>query len=288
MKRLIVAVLLLSAACSCGSLALRTGSYNLWRSDLGKDDYAWNQRKHRLVLSIKDIDYDLFGAEEVDTTMIRELPLLFKEAGLDYEIFIFSPYRADGGTGNKAQAIIYKPSRLKMLGDHHFWFSETPDTISGGWDEMKFRRGGCCAQFKDLKSGRSFFFMLSHMPLGPEANEHAAHILLQRAEMYNPEQLPAIFVGDLNTRPDSPSSQILRSYWTDVYQFLPAGKRQGPQGTFNSHNVEKDMESAQRIDYIYFRGSKIAPRNYCCFDRLYDGLYPSDHCAIYSDIIILK
>jgi endonuclease/exonuclease/phosphatase family metal-dependent hydrolase len=288
MKRFLSAVLLILAASSCGNPSLRIGSYNLWRSDLGKDEYAWDVRKSRLIQSIKDIRFDIFGAEEVDTTMIKELPTLFKKAGLNYEMFIFSPYREDGGIGNKAQAIIYDPERLEMLDDHHFWYSETPDSISGGWDEMKFRRGGCCGNFRDKKSGRKFFFMLSHMPLGKEANLHAAEIVLQRAEMYNTGHLPAIFVGDLNTRPDSPSSELLRTYWTDIYGYLPAERLEGPQGTFNSHNIEKDMESAQRIDFIYFRGDKVKPQVYCCFNRLYDGLYPSDHCAIYSDIIILK
>ena len=106
--------------------------------------------------------------------------------------------------------------------------------------------------------------------------------------MYNPENLPALFVGDLNTTPGTPSSEVLRSYWTDVYQYLPDAAKTGPQGTFNSHNIEKDMEGATRIDFIYFNGAGVKPLNYCCFDTLYDGLYPSDHCPVYSDIQILK
>ena len=288
MKRILLALLLALSAASCGAPSLRVGSFNLWRSDLGKDEYAWPVRKHRLVKAVKDIQYDIFGAEEVDTTMIKELPALFKEAGLDYTFFIFSPYRPDGGVGNKAQAIIYKPSRLEMLDDHHFWYSETPDSISGGWDEMKFKRGGCCGTFRDKKTGHKFFLMLSHMPLGKEANLHAASILNERARMYNSENLPALFVGDLNTTPGTPSSEVLRSYWTDVYQYLPDAAKTGPQGTFNSHNIEKDMEGATRIDFIYFNGAGVKPLNYCCFDTLYDGLYPSDHCPVYSDIQILK
>lgn len=285
MKRLFFAFFLLLTASSCGDPSLRIGSYNLWRSDLGKDDYAWSVRKHRLVQSIKDIEFDLFGAQEVDTTIIRELPLLFKEAGLDYTLFIFSPYREDGGVGNKAQAIIYNNRRLEMLDDHHFWYSETPDTISSGWDEMKFKRGGCCGTFQDKKTGVKFFVMMSHMPLAKEANLHAASILVEKARQYNPNGLPAVFVGDLNTRPETPSSKVLRSYWTDVYLSLPDTQRTGPHGTFNSHNVEKDMETAARIDYIYYRGDGVTPLNYCCDTTLYDGLYPSDHCPIYSDII---
>lgn len=288
MKRLIFAFIILCCLSSCSTPYLRVGSYNVWRSDLGKDDYAWAVRKDRLIQSIKDIGFDVFGAQEVDTTMIRELPLLFKEAGLDYEMFIFSPYHEDGGTANKAQAIIYNPARLEILEDHHFWFSETPDVISSGWDEMKFRRGGFCVVFKDRKTGVKFFMMHSHSPLGKEANLHAASIINEKARQYNPDNLPAIFVGDLNTRPDTPSSDVLRKYWSDVYLTLPSDKISGPHGTFNSHNVDKDMTTAARIDYIYYRGDQVRPLNYCCDTARYNGLYPSDHCPIYSDILIIK
>lgn len=288
MKKLLLFVLMILSLTSCATQYLRVGSFNLWRSDLGKEDYRWEVRKHRLINAIKDIDYDIFAAQEVDTTMIRELPVLFAEAGLDYKIFIFSPYREDGGVGNKAQAIIYNPDRLEMLDDHHFWFSETPDVMSGGWDEMKFRRGACCCTFLDKKTGNKFFLMSSHMPLGKVANLNAATLINERAKKYNESKLPAIFLGDLNTRPESESSKILRTYWSDVYMILPSDKRSGPHGTFNSHNVKKDMEKAPRIDYIYLYGGSITPLNYCCFTRLYDGLYPSDHCPVYSDILIHK
>ena len=53
---------------------LRVGTYNVWRSDLGKDDYRWEVRKERLVKSILDCNIDIFAAEEVDTTIFREIP----------------------------------------------------------------------------------------------------------------------------------------------------------------------------------------------------------------------
>ena len=288
MKKLFLLVLLTISLSSCATQYLRVGSFNLWRSDLGKGDYRWDVRKHRMIDAIKDIGYDLFASQEVDTTMIKELPELFTNAGLKYQIFIFSPYQEDGGVGNKAQAIIYNPDRLEMVDDNHFWFSETPDVISGGWDEMKFKRGACCATFIDKKTGANFFLMASHMPLGKVANLKAASLINERAVKYNTKELPAIFLGDLNTRPESESSKLLRTYWTDVYLVLPSDKKVGPHGTFNSHDVNKDMEKAPRIDYIYTRGSNIVPINYCCFTNLYDGFYPSDHCPIFSDVIIQK
>lgn len=281
-----MAILFCFSSCDNCDEPIRVGSYNLWRSDLGKGDYEWSVRKHRLVSSIIENGFDIFGAQEVDTRIQEELPVLINEAGgPDYGWFIFSPYSEDGGKGDKAQAIIYRKDRFEIIPGEHFWYSETPDVMSGGWDEMKFKRGGFYARFREKDSGKEFIVMHSHMPLGKTANLMASEILVAKAKEANPEDLPAIFIGDLNTVPESPSSEVLRNYWKDAYMSLPADKITGPAGTFNGAKTERDMTKARRIDYIYFRGD-IEVLNYTCQTGLYDGFYPSDHCPIYTDILI--
>ena len=291
MKKIFYLFSLFACICSCKTpetTTLRIGSYNLWVSQIGKDDYAWEVRRERLAASIVDNAFDILGAQEVNTRIQEELPDLLKQAGApDYSWFIFSPYVEDGGVGDKAQAILWKADKYEMSNPHHFWYSETPGEMSSGWDEQRFNRGGCCVTFRDKKTGIEFVFALSHMPLGKEANLHAAGILVDEIEKYNVRNLPAVFVGDLNTRPDTPSSDVLRAYWTDARLYLPEDKIEGPYGTFNNHDVERDMEKAPRIDYIYFKGG-AEPQNYVCNTGKYDGFYPSDHCPIYSNILIHK
>lgn len=289
------------ALCSCGAgkkaasshqtesasmTALRIGTYNLWRSDLGKGEYSWELRKDKLARAIACIDFDIFGIEEVDTTIQRELPALVEKEGGDYGWFVVSPYSEDG-KGSKAQGIAYKKSRFEMLESHRFWLSPTPDVMSSGWDEMKFRRGACCGIFLDKVSGMKFFLMMSHMPLGHEANANSAPIILERAKMYNPGNLPSFFVGDLNTREERQSSQLFRTYWNDAFMVLPADMKTGPAGTFNSHgqNLGK-METAPRIDFVYYRGEGVEPLHYTCDDRMDGGIFPSDHCPVYVDFLI--
>lgn len=290
---------LVSAACGSGKAAgnaeqkqpatmeLRVGSYNLWRSDLGKDEYSWELRKEKLARAIACIDFDIFGIQEVDTTIQRELPALVENAGGDYAWFVVSPYSEDG-KGSKAQGIVYRKSRFEMLENHRFWLSPTPDVMSSGWDEMKFKRGACCAIFRDKVSGMKFFFMMSHMPLGHEANANSAPIILERAKLYNPEGLPSFFVGDLNTREERPSSQLFRTWWNDAFLSLPAEMKTGSAGTFNSHgqNAGK-MDSAPRIDFIYYRGNGIEPLHYTCDNRMDGGIFPSDHCPVYVDFRVV-
>lgn len=265
---------------------VRIGTFNLWRSDLGKGDYSWKYRKEHLAQAIVDNKFDIFAAEEVDTTMYRELRPLVEAKGGKYEWLTFSPYNAEGKGSIKAQAIVYRSDLFTVRDFHHFWCSETPDKMSTAWDEMKFKRGACCATFKEKASGREFFVMISHFPLGKEARLHFAPLVIERAKQYNPGNLPSFLLGDLNTRENRPESEILCGYWNDA--FLTALAKSGPKGTFNGHNVEKDMEKAIRIDFIYWRGEGVTPKSYVCNQARYGDkqIYPSDHLPIYVDFEI--
>ncbi len=288
MKKLLITLVAVLSLVSCKTddSAMRIGSYNIWMSHIGKDDYSWEVRKQRLAQSFADVNFDIVGCQEVDTLHQRELPELIRNAGgADYKWFVFSPYEADGGPGNKAQAVLYKADRFEVLESHHFWFSETPDTISSGWDEMKFKRGGFCLTMKDLKTGRRFFFMHSHMPLGAKANLKASQILIDKSKEYNTENLPEFFVGDLNTRTDTPSSDLLRTYWNDTY--LDCEKAEPGIGTFNEAKTDRDMRVARRIDYIYYKGD-IELLDYEVVQTKYNGLWPSDHCPLYVDVVLEK
>ena len=261
----------------------RLGTYNVWISKIGKGDYAWDVRKNRLAQSVADLDMDVFGIQEVDLRIQEELPGLLKKSGAaDYEWYIFSPYSADG-KGNKAQALLYRKDRFKLLESHNFWMSETPEVMSKGWDEKKFYRGGFCVVLKDKKSGKKIFVMHSHFPLGKEARKHAADVCIEMEKKYNKEGLPSFLIGDLNNRPDTPGSERLRTYWTDSYLYLPAERREGSFGNFNGAKTDIDPDKdPRRIDYVYFRNA--LPLKYCCSNNKYDGFWPSDHCAVYVDM----
>lgn len=261
----------------------RLGTYNVWVSRRGKGDYAWDVRKDRLAKSIVDLNLDVFGIQEVDLRIQNELPDLLKKNGaFDYEWYIFSPYSEDG-KGDKAQALLYRKDRFELLESHYFWMSDTPDKMSKGWDEKKYYRGGFCVVLKDNRSGRKFFLMHSHFPLGKEARTYAADVCIEMEKKYNKEGLPSFLIGDLNNRPDSPGSEKLRTYWTDSYLHLPPECREGSFGTFNGAKTDIDPDKdPRRIDYVYFRNA--LPLKYCCSNNKYDGFWPSDHCAVYVDM----
>lgn len=270
---------------SSPSVELRIGTYNVWRSPIGKGDYAWEVRKDRLAQSIVDLDFDIFGIQEVDLTIQEELPgLLEKHGSPEYEWYIFSPYSQDG-KGDKAQAVLFRKDKFDLIESHNFWLSETPEIMSRAWDEQKYCRGGLCVVLKERESGKKVFVMHSHFPLGKEANRNSADVLIAMEKKYNKEELPSFLLGDLNNRPNTPTAQKLRTYWTDSYFYLPQDKREGSQATFNGADINRDMNTNQRIDYVYFRNG-ANPLKYHCSSRKYGGFWPSDHCAVYVDVKI--
>ena len=275
-------LLTISCNSSQDNQPVRIGSYNLWRSDLGKNEYAWEHRKDLLAKSIADTDFDMFGIQEADLRIQDELPELVSRYTDKYSWWFFSPYSQDG-KGDKAQGIVYDSTRFTMKDSHYFWLSETPDVMSSAWDEKKYNRGACCFTFNDGFTGKDFFVMVIHAPLGKEASRNCVDVVMKKYGEYNPAGLPAIFVGDFNARPDNPASVHFMEYWTDSFSAVGEENRKGPAGTFNGHDSDRDMEKARRIDYVYFRGG-ITPLAYECVDTQYDSIWPSDHCAIYAEL----
>ena len=73
------------------SADLRVGSSNLRMSSLDDSDAQnkWSVRKSRLLTSIKENDFDIFGVQEVDLTTQQWLR---DNLGSEFECWFFSPY----------------------------------------------------------------------------------------------------------------------------------------------------------------------------------------------------
>ena len=54
-----------------GFATVRIGTYNLWRSDLGKDEYAWQNRREILAASIVENGFDVFAVFKERNELFR-------------------------------------------------------------------------------------------------------------------------------------------------------------------------------------------------------------------------
>ena len=266
---------------------LRLGTYNLRMSNLDKEgDNVWSIRKDRLKQSLLDCDFDVFGIQEVSTEMQTWLNA---ELTSKYTFRYFSPY-AQNGTGDRAQGIGYRKDAFTLSDWHFFWAWDTPDTMGNNDTGASgtFRRGACCCVLTHKATGIKFFFMNNHGCLNGESNKQNAHVYAEQEQRFNTSGLPSFFVGDMNMRESSDAGSsyaTISAHWTDPYKVLDATKRTGCAGSYNGY---ANPTGKYRIDFVFYRGEGITPKLYCCDNKLYDGLYASDHFPVWVEYAITQ
>ena len=132
---------------------LVAGSYNI-RCDTPVDgDNAWPYRKERVEALIRFYGFDVLGVQEAKPSQMSDLRAMpgFASVGVG----------RDGGDRGEYSAIFYRTDRLRVLDSGTFWLSETPDTVSKGWDAA-LNRICTWAKMKDRRTGRVFYFFNTH------------------------------------------------------------------------------------------------------------------------------
>ena len=125
------------------------------------------------------------------------------------------------------------------------------------------------------KSGKQFFLLATHGPLGDVACGHAGRLLTEFDKNYNTKGLPTIVVGDMNAWPGHSKNAFYENmikYFEDTYEVTE--KKCGTIGTFNgSKEIEKNFKAPhRRIDHIYVRSTdkgKIQVKNYTVNNGVY-------------------
>jgi len=266
------------------SANLRLGTYNLRLQASDEQDInKWATRKSRLYESIKDNSFDIFGVQEVSSTMQSDLKTQYKDT---YAFYFFSPY-SQNGSGDKAQGIVYKPGLFEISETHFFWACSTPDTMTENdkGSEGNFKRGGCCCVLTHKATGIKLFFMNTHACLNSEPNKTNASVYVDMEKKYNTKGYPSFFVGDMNARPTYDAIATYKSYWKDAYTSTTSRT-----GVENSYNGFSSTSGKYRIDYVFYKsdGDKVSLKAYSCSNKLYSGQYASDHFPVYVDVTIKK
>ena len=108
---------------------LNVATYNL-RMDTPSDNLdAWEHRKENVNGLIRFHDFDIVGTQEGFHHQLLDIT-----AAGDYAYVGVG--RDDGINEGEHSAIVYKKDRFEVLNSGDFWFSETPETPSYGWEEI--------------------------------------------------------------------------------------------------------------------------------------------------------
>jgi endonuclease/exonuclease/phosphatase family metal-dependent hydrolase len=250
-------------------------SYNI-RLDVASDGQnAWPVRKDFFASQIQFYEPDIMGVQEAMPNQVLDLEQMlpeYKQVGVGRE----------GQGKGESSNIFYKKEKLKIVQSNTFWLSDTPDSISKGWDAACHR---VCtyALFREKDSDTLFWVFNTHLDhVGIVAREKAIALILTKIDQLNSANYPVVLMGDFNLEPENKSIIDLKTKMNDTRE-LAIKSPFGPIGTFN--NFEFDKPVTKRIDYIFIsKNAKLEVKKYAVLTDSKDLRYPSDHFPVYVEI----
>ena len=254
---------------------LNVASFNI-RMDTPNDSLdSWKHRKDMVNGLIRFHDFDVFGIQEGFHHQIMDI---LEPGGYDY----VGVGRDDGEDAGEHSAIIFKKGKLLVLDKGDFWLSETPDVPGKGWDATCCNRICSWAKFKDIDSGKEFYFFNVHYDhQGEEARRQSSYLLLNKIREIA-DGYPVIATGDFNAVPDSEPIQIIMKdgLLSDSFD-VTLQPPYGTTGTFSSFRLNSPMQN--RIDYVWIT-KDIIVNKYGVLNDVQYGHFPSDHFPVLVNV----
>ncbi len=269
--------LLLSSGCtttkipSSQTAQLTITSYNLRMDTPNDKEDAWPNRKEMVKSIFTFYDWDICGTQE---GFKHQLDGILELNNYSY----IGVGRDDGVDAGEHSAIIYKKDKFTVLDKGNFWFSQTPEVPSKGWDATCCNRICSWGKFLDKTSGKSFFvFNVHYDHQGREARRESSKLLLKRIKSIAGAS-PVFVTGDFNASPSNEPIQIIYNdgLLADSKQIVKS-KPFGTNGTFNSFKVSN--ASNERIDYVWV-SKNISVQKYGVINHIERGHFPSDHFPV--------
>ena len=247
-------------------------TYNIRYATIRDGLNQWNYRKAEVV---KLLDYyapTVFGIQE---GLYHQLTYI--DDNLENYSYI-GVGRDDGQQQGEYTALFYDTTQLNLISQATFWLSETPDSVSKGWDAALPR---ICTYglFENKVSQKRFYVFNTHYDhQGQQARVQSSELILQQIKNINADNLPIVLMGDLNAYPDS---QPIQTILQDLDNALTISKKPfyGPLGTFTGFKVKAQPKN--RIDYIFTKGFEV--ESYTHLDhRRANNRHISDHFPVYA------
>lgn len=274
-KKIIVSVVFLLMGFFSNAQTLKVMTYNI-RLDVDSDETnAWPFRKEYFSSQIQFYNPDVFGIQEAKPNQVIDI----SKALLEYNNVGIG---RDGIGQGESSNIFYKKERFTVKESNTFWLSETPNTISKGWDAA-LNRVCTYALFKDLKTKQLFWVFNTHLDhIGEQARTKGIELILSKIKELNTKKYPVILMGDLNSEPQDDRILLLKKAMDDT-RAVSIEKPFGPSGTFN--NFKHNEPVSKLIDYIFIsKNSILKVKKYAVLSDSKDLKYPSDHLPVYVEI----
>ena len=245
-------------------------SYNIRYDNNWDIENSWKIRRNKISQILVQYSPSIIGIQEGLLNQVQYID----SSLIDYDYVGVG--RDDGKKKGEFCAIYFDTTRYVLLKNSTFWLSETPDTISVGWDAA-LERICTYGLFKDRITKEEFLVFNTHFDhIGVVAREKSSELILKRINKINYQSLPVILMGDFNSIPNSSPVKEIKTELSDALQ-ISLEKLQGPRGTFNGFN--EDLPIEKRIDYIFTNDLKVLSYTHIN-DRLNNNRHISDHLPV--------
>ena len=237
-------------------------SFNIRCCD-DRNGHSVAERAPRLYSAIAKSDPDLIGIQEFTPIWEDRFNEMFSSGYV-----MFNKYRATSGW-IEGGPLLWKKDRFSAEKQGYFWYSDTPDEESGGWDITGHKRICTYAVLLDKTSGERFVFMNTHFGFGDDCQIKSALLIKERIAQFG--SLPLFITGDFNAAPDSPAYKTLVS-------FLEESNEDKKEITY--HAYAPGSPDCAHIDYCFHNGGFRSLGASVVTDT-FDGRFPSDHYGLH-------
>lgn len=251
-------------------------SYNVYISGTGKK--SPENRSEGVIANIRSIMPDVFGLQEVDSDWLQRI----KDGMPEYSCV--GRGRGRNETDGEYSPVFYKTDKYNLIDSGTFWFSNTPEKSSLTWGSL-FRRICTWVVLEDKETGFSFAVFNSHWDhLSVTSRNNSAELLIEKSNEYAPD-MPVVIIGDFNCEANTVAytSLVDAGFVDSMY----VAAETTDIGTY--HGYTKDStEGEMPIDHILFKDAYGFAETYTVMTDKYNGIYPSDHLPIVSEIVLYK
>ncbi|HRI60760.1 MAG TPA: endonuclease/exonuclease/phosphatase family protein [Saprospiraceae bacterium] len=246
-------------------------TYNIRYDNPGDGEDAWPKRRDFLAGQLRFHAPDIFGIQE---GLHRQVEYLSEQLPAYTRVGVG---RDDGKEGGEYSALFFLKKRFGLLASGTFWLSETPDTVSKGWDAA-LPRICTFAHLHDSLSGKKLWVFNTHFDhIGKEARRRSAELILWKIKEKNTAGEPVILMGDLNAEPQEEPIAVLIRTLRDA-RSVSEEPPFGPEGTFNAFKFHDPVQ--RRIDYIFLNDTGLKVKQHAVLSDSRDCHYPSDHLPV--------
>ncbi|OQA00233.1 MAG: Endonuclease/Exonuclease/phosphatase family protein [Planctomycetes bacterium ADurb.Bin401] len=180
------------------AIDVKTMSFNVRVDVTG----SWGGRKNKVAKIMNDQNPDIIGVQEALNHQVTDIQKSLR----GYANYAVG--RNDGKTGGESCAIFYKKDRFTLNDKGTFWFSDTPDKVSQGWDAWP--RICTWVHLTDKNTGKAFYVYNVHLAafFASGARNKSAELIAERVAARKTND-PFIVMGDFNMKTTSKGMRYL-------------------------------------------------------------------------------